>query len=222
DDTRVALPLLPGDESSTYINANYIQGYRKPRPYIATQGPLPHTINDFWRMIWHVKARRIVMLTSLAEGGKTKCNQYWPEHDKKMLFSVFQIQNQHEIKRADYIIRIFSMTDSETGEKREILQYHFTSWPDHGVPTVPTLLYFYRLVIMAGVKDEGQLVTHCSAGVGRTGTFLGLDAMIEQARVENKINVFNYVSAMREDRVNMVQTKCQYVFLHHVIFEALI
>ncbi|XP_050413531.1 receptor-type tyrosine-protein phosphatase alpha [Patella vulgata] len=222
DDTRVKLPTLTGDETSTYINANYIQGYKQQRKYIATQGCLPHTINDFWRMMWDVKARRIVMLTSLAEGGKIKCSHYWPDLDKKVLFNTYQIHNKQEIRRSDYTIRIFEMTERQSGDQREILQFHFTSWPDHGVPSVPALLYFYRLVKLAATEDEGPLVTHCSAGVGRTGTFLGLDAMLEQASVENKINVFKYVTAMREDRVNMVQTKCQYIFLHHVLYEALI
>ncbi|KAK2175548.1 hypothetical protein NP493_723g02053 [Ridgeia piscesae] len=210
DHTRVVLtaPIGEGD----YINANYITGYNnKKHAYIACQGPRDITIEDMWRMVWQEKSNTIVMLANLVENGK----------DGRLTWGHFIAERVIEEKVADYVVRQFSLRNEETGEVRRIRQLHFTSWPDRGTPQYAyPLLAFRRKVHSFDRAIRGPLVVHCSAGVGRTGTFMAIDILIQQAAAEGKIDVFQCIDQLRTQRMNMVQTLDQYVFVYQAMIES--
>uniref|UniRef100_A0A8C1XQ42 protein-tyrosine-phosphatase n=1 Tax=Cyprinus carpio TaxID=7962 RepID=A0A8C1XQ42_CYPCA len=219
DHTRVRLQLLEGDPHSDYINANYIDGYHRPRHYIATQGPMQETVRDFWRMIWQENSASIVMVTNLVEVGRVKCVRYWP--DETELYGDIKVTLIETEPLAEYVIRTFTVQKKGHHEIREIRQFHFTSWPDHGVPCYATgLLGFIRQVKFLNPPDAGPIVVHCSAGAGRTGCFIAVDIMLDMAESEGVVDIFNCIRELRSQRVNMVQTEEQYVFVHDAILEA--
>uniref|UniRef100_A0A672RBN1 protein-tyrosine-phosphatase n=1 Tax=Sinocyclocheilus grahami TaxID=75366 RepID=A0A672RBN1_SINGR len=219
DHTRVRLQLLEGDPHSDYINANYIDGYHRPRHYIATQGPMQETVRDFWRMIWQENSASIVMVTNLVEVGRVKCVRYWP--DETELYGDIKVTLIETEPLAEYVIRTFTVQKKGHHEIREIRQFHFTSWPDHGVPCYATgLLGFIRQVKFLNAPDAGPIVVHCSAGAGRTGCFIAVDIMLDMAESEGVVDIFNCIRELRSQRVNMVQTEEQYVFVHDAILEA--
>ncbi|XP_046583132.1 receptor-type tyrosine-protein phosphatase T-like isoform X4 [Haliotis rubra] len=213
DDSRVVLT-----EGEDYINANYMLGYDDTPKYIATQGPKPGTVTDFWRMVWQEDVTQIVMLTRLMEVNKTKCEHYWPDVNKAKTYGHVKVMNTNVTVRADYKISKFLVKKS--GVERTVTHYHFTSWPDHGVPSAPALVNFWRLV-KHGDRDRGPMVVHCSAGVGRTGAFISLDYLMDEAESDNRVNVYMCVGKMRQNRMNMVQKAKQYEFVHDVVLEAL-
>ncbi|XP_071242872.1 receptor-type tyrosine-protein phosphatase T isoform X16 [Salvelinus alpinus] len=219
DHTRVRLQLLDGDPHSDYINANYIDGYHRPRHYIATQGPMQETVRDFWRMIWQENSGSIVMVTNLVEVGRVKCVRYWP--DETEVYGDVKVTLIETEPLAEYVIRTFTVQKKGHHEIREIRQFHFTSWPDHGVPCYATgLLGFVRQVKFLNSPDAGPIVAHCSAGAGRTGCFIAVDIMLDMAENEGVVDIFNCIRELRSQRVNMVQTEEQYVFVHDAILEA--
>uniref|UniRef100_A0A9J7YCP8 protein-tyrosine-phosphatase n=1 Tax=Cyprinus carpio carpio TaxID=630221 RepID=A0A9J7YCP8_CYPCA len=219
DHTRVRLQLLEGDPHSDYINANYIDGYHRPRHYIATQGPMQETVRDFWRMIWQENSGSIVMVTNLVEVGRVKCVRYWP--DETEVYGDIKVTLIETEPLAEYVIRTFTVQKKGHHEIREIRQFHFTSWPDHGVPCYATgLLGFIRQVKFLNPPDAGPIVVHCSAGAGRTGCFIAVDIMLDMAESEGVVDIFNCIRELRSQRVNMVQTEEQYVFVHDAILEA--
>uniref|UniRef100_A0A6Q2Z6W1 protein-tyrosine-phosphatase n=1 Tax=Esox lucius TaxID=8010 RepID=A0A6Q2Z6W1_ESOLU len=219
DHTRVRLQLLDGDPHSDYINANYIDGYHRPRHYIATQGPMQETVRDFWRMIWQENSGSIVMVTNLVEVGRVKCVRYWP--DETEVYGDIKVTLIETEPLAEYVIRTFTVQKKGHHEIREIRQFHFTSWPDHGVPCYATgLLGFVRQVKFLNPPDAGPIVAHCSAGAGRTGCFIAVDIMLDMAENEGVVDIFNCIRELRSQRVNMVQTEEQYVFVHDAILEA--
>ncbi|XP_048405788.1 receptor-type tyrosine-protein phosphatase T isoform X3 [Stegostoma tigrinum] len=219
DHSRVRLQLLDGDPHSEYINANYIDGYHRPRHYIATQGPMQETVKDFWRMIWQENSSSIVMVTNLVEVGRVKCCRYWP--DDTELYGDIKVTLVETEPLAEYVIRTFTVQKKGNHEIREIRQFHFTSWPDHGVPCYATgLLGFVRQVKFLNPTDVGPVIVHCSAGAGRTGCFIAIDIMLDMAESEGVVDVYNCVRELRSQRVNMVQTEEQYVFVHDAILEA--
>ncbi|XP_049335874.1 receptor-type tyrosine-protein phosphatase T isoform X5 [Astyanax mexicanus] len=217
DHTRVRLQLLEGDPHSDYINANYIDGYHRPRHYIATQGPMQETVRDFWRMIWQENSASIVMVTNLVEVGRVKCVRYWP--DETEVYGDVKVTLIETDPLAEYVIRTFTVQKKGHHEIREIRQFHFTSWPDHGVPCYATgLLGFVRQVKFLNPPDAGPIAVHCSAGAGRTGCFIAVDIMLDMAENEGVVDIFNCIRELRSQRVNMVQT--EYVFVHDAILEA--
>ncbi|CAM4628513.1 unnamed protein product [Leuciscus chuanchicus] len=219
DHTRVRLQLLEGDPHSDYINANYIDGYHRPRHYIATQGPMQETVRDFWRMIWQENSASIVMVTNLVEVGRVKCVRYWP--DETEVYGDIKVTLIETEPLAEYVIRTFTVQKKGHHEIREIRQFHFTSWPDHGVPCYATgLLGFIRQVKFLNPPDAGPIAVHCSAGAGRTGCFIAVDIMLDMAESEGVVDIFNCIRELRSQRVNMVQTEEQYVFVHDAILEA--
>ncbi|CAC5378523.1 Tyrosine-protein phosphatase non-receptor type 11,Tyrosine-protein phosphatase non-receptor type 13,Tyrosine-protein phosphatase corkscrew,Tyrosine-protein phosphatase non-receptor type 6 [Mytilus coruscus] len=221
DHTRVVLELDHG-MSSDYINANYVDGFEKEKCYIASQGPVKHTINDHWRMIWQNNTRKIIMLTNLVEGPKRKCERYWPDGGKPITYGNLVLTLLTEKERAAYITREIEVEDKKTKEKRCIIQYHFTAWPDHGTPDPLYLVLFHKHVISDHTSTEknGPLLVHCSAGIGRTGTYIGLDALHEEGSATGFVDVVKFVKKMRYSRMNMVQTPEQYVCLHYALLEA--
>ncbi|XP_077191518.1 receptor-type tyrosine-protein phosphatase T isoform X10 [Paroedura picta] len=219
DHSRVRLQLLDGDPHSDYINANYIDGYHRPHHYIATQGPMQETVKDFWRMIWQENSASVVMVTNLVEVGRVKCVRYWP--DDTEVYGDIKVTLIETEPLAEYVIRTFTVQKKGYHEIREIRQFHFTSWPDHGVPCYATgLLGFVRQVKFLNPPEAGPIVVHCSAGAGRTGCFIAIDIMLDMAENEGVVDIFNCVRELRSQRVNLVQTEEQYVFVHDAILEA--
>nr|XP_006816151.1 PREDICTED: receptor-type tyrosine-protein phosphatase mu-like [Saccoglossus kowalevskii] len=221
DHSRVVLDITDGDENSDYINASYIKGY-KNTTYIATQGTKSVTEKDFWRMIWQEKVRTILMATNLIEQGREKCTQYWPELHKTCSSGVFIVKNLHEERFADSVIRTFHISEiDKPRDVREVKQFHFSVWPDMGVPKYPSgVLSFLRRVKASNPANAGPMVIHCSAGIGRTGTFITIDSMLEMAKAENQVDIFNFVDKCREARMNFVQTSDQYAFIYTAVLEA--
>ncbi|XP_049626741.1 receptor-type tyrosine-protein phosphatase C [Suncus etruscus] len=222
DYNRVELSDINGDAGSTYINASYIDGFKEPRKYIAAQGPRDETVDDFWRMIWEQKATIIVMVTRCEEGNRNKCAEYWPSMEEETRTFGDIIVKIHEHKRCpDYIIQKLNITNKkEKTNGREVTHIQFTSWPDHGVPDDPHLLLKLRRRVNAFSNFfSGPIVVHCSAGVGRTGTYIGIDAMLEGLEAENKVDVYGYVVKLRRQRCLMVQVEAQYILIHQALVE---
>uniref|UniRef100_A0A493SY51 protein-tyrosine-phosphatase n=1 Tax=Anas platyrhynchos platyrhynchos TaxID=8840 RepID=A0A493SY51_ANAPP len=204
DHSRVRLQLLDGDPHSDYINANYID-VRCPFVFSVAPGPMQETVKDFWRMIWQENSASVVMVTNLVEVGRVKCVRYWP--DDTEVYGDIKVTLIETEPLAEYVIRTFTVQKKGYHEIREIRQFHFTSWPDHGVPCYATGLL-------------GPIVVHCSAGAGRTGCFIAIDIMLDMAENEGVVDIFNCVRELRSQRVNLVQTEEQYVFVHDAILEA--
>ncbi|XP_038066629.1 receptor-type tyrosine-protein phosphatase delta-like [Patiria miniata] len=220
DHSRVVLECLEDNPHSDYINASYINGYKQDYKYIASQGPTKASVKDMWRMVWQERVGKIVMLTNLIEHGKGKCEQYWPDDiaDYGELF----VRNVDETKHANFIVRTFHVSKSTEpeGEYRELTQFHYTTWPDMKPPESSPLLQFVRTVRATDASQHGPIVVHCSAGVGRTGTFITLDSMLEMAEAEGQVDVLKFVRDMRNQRFLMVQTLDQYKFIFDALLES--
>ncbi|XP_047224367.1 receptor-type tyrosine-protein phosphatase F isoform X10 [Girardinichthys multiradiatus] len=220
DHSRVVLTSVDAVPGSDYINGNYIDGYRKQNAYIATQGPLPETLSDFWRMVWEQRSNTIVMMTRLEEKSRVKCDQYWPSRGTET-YGMIQVTMLDTVELATYSVRTFALYKNGSSEKREVRQFQFMAWPDHGVPEYPTpILAFLRRVKACNPPDAGPMVVHCSAGVGRTGCFIVIDAMLERIKHEKTVDIYGHVTCMRAQRNYMVQTEDQYIFIHEALLEA--
>ncbi|KAK7101801.1 hypothetical protein V1264_020126 [Littorina saxatilis] len=220
EDTRVVLHGNPDPGFNNYINASVVAGVASPKAYIAAQGPNKNTVPDFWRMVWQEQVTHVVMLTNLKEGKKKKCEQYWPPPGKKIRYGSFDVTGLEAYGRANYVMRTFEVA-TENGSVRRVTQYHYTMWPDHGIPTTTGLVDFWRTVRTSHRQQPSSpLVVHCSAGVGRTGTFIGLDILMDQLQQQQHVDICKVVNDMRNDRCNMIQAKSQYCILHEAVFEA--
>ncbi|KAM9376093.1 receptor-type tyrosine-protein phosphatase beta-like [Pholidichthys leucotaenia] len=215
DSSRVKLSIIHGSPYDDYINANYMPGYNSRKEFIAAQGPLPTTVKDFWRMIWEKNVQTLVMLTRCNEQGRVKCEQYWESGTKH--YDNITVTTTSEIPLDDWIIRDFDIKNVKTAETRSVRHFHFTAWPDHGVPETTELLISFRHLVrehMNQYSRHSPTVVHCSAGVGRTGTFIAIDRLLFQIERENKVDVYGIVHDLRMHRPLMVQTEDQYVFLN--------
>ncbi|XP_034045253.1 receptor-type tyrosine-protein phosphatase S-like isoform X19 [Thalassophryne amazonica] len=220
DHSRVILSSIEGVPGSDYINANYIDGYRRQNAYIATQGSLPETFGDFWRMVWEQHTANVIMMTKLEEKSRVKCDQYWPTRGTET-YGLIQVTLLDTVELATYSVRTFALYKSGSNEKREVRHFQFTAWPDHGVPEHPTpFLAFLRRVKACNPPDAGPMIVHCSAGVGRTGCFIIIDAMTERIKQEKTLDIYGHVTLMRSQRNYMVQTEDQYIFIHDALLEA--
>uniref|UniRef100_A0A915JU46 Tyrosine-protein phosphatase domain-containing protein n=1 Tax=Romanomermis culicivorax TaxID=13658 RepID=A0A915JU46_ROMCU len=167
DHSRVVLKSGDGRAPcSDYVNANFIDGYRKPKAYVATQGPLPETFGDFWLMIFEQNCPMIVMLTKLEERSRVKCDQYWPSPltpaRSPLVYGSVQVATKEILEFAHYTLRIFEISKIGSQETREVKQMQFTAWPDHGVPDYPTpFLMFLRRVKALTPVDAGPIIVHC-------------------------------------------------------------
>ncbi|XP_078327619.1 receptor-type tyrosine-protein phosphatase alpha-like [Crassostrea virginica] len=219
DHSRVILKTE--QNANDYINANYIEDTQETRLYIATQGPKPKTIPVFWTMIWQEEITIIVCLTNLKEGVKNKCTQYWPNINDKLQAGVITIRNVEEKMYAENTIRKFKIYHNENEQDRPVTMYHYTTWADHGVADPLSLVVFHRQVMKNTIHSTGKYtLVHCSAGVGRTGTYMALDALYREGQNTGKINVPMYVNTMRKDRMNMIQGEDQYRVLYLALMEA--
>ncbi|XP_076306980.1 tyrosine-protein phosphatase 69D-like isoform X2 [Tachypleus tridentatus] len=222
DQTRVQLPIEDGIKGSDYINANFVEGYRGRKMFICAQGPLERTVVDFWKMIWEHKVTVIVMLTGVEEHGKVKCAQYWSDEEPKEVEKLYTVTVISTIKYSDYIVRRFQVQHKKDGfmDEREILQFHFILWKDFLAPEQPSwLLRFIKRVNEHYVSDRGPLLVHCSAGVGRTGTFVAIDTLLQELDEEGQVNVYACISNLRRSRNYLVQSLKQYIFVYRALME---
>nr|CAD7202353.1 unnamed protein product [Timema douglasi] len=227
DHTRVKLkdvdPNVPGSE---YINANYIKPEEDPamdghsKSYIATQGALPSTIADFWEMVWQENTRVIVMTTKEIERGKNKCVRYWPEDAQGKDYLKMKVRNLSESSTADYTLREFVVMKEGFDEERKVYHYHFQAWPDHGVPSDPGCVLNFLHDVNArqeSIPNAGSVLVHCSAGIGRTGTFIVIDMILDQIKrqgLDCEIDIQRTIQMVRSQRSGMVQTEAQYKFVY--------
>ncbi|XP_046869798.1 receptor-type tyrosine-protein phosphatase C isoform X2 [Hypomesus transpacificus] len=222
DHNRVQLTSGRGETGWDYINASFIDGYKESKKYIAAQGPKEETVADFWRMIWEQQSSIIVMVTRCEESNRNKCAQYWPSaEDEAEIFDEFVVKLNGEDLCPDYIIRRLTLTNKrEKSSEREVTHIQFTSWPDHGVPGEPHLLLKLRRRVNAFKNFfSGPIVIHCSAGVGRTGTYISIDAMMEGLDSEGRVDIYGFVVGLRRQRSLMVQVEAQYILIHQALIE---
>ncbi|XP_035698223.1 receptor-type tyrosine-protein phosphatase U-like isoform X2 [Branchiostoma floridae] len=226
DHSRVVFQDQPTRPNSDYINASYIDGYDKVKAFIACQGPKQDTSRDMWRMVWQERSACVVMVTNLVENGRAKCERYWPEENNEyennvQTYGDITVTAEKVSSMADYALRLLQVQKAGVDEVREVLHFQYTSWPDYGVPKHPTsTINFVKRVKASIPRGAGPTIVHCSAGVGRSGTFITIAAMLDMIEEEGAINVHDFVDAMRENRMTMVQTPEQYVFIYTALLEA--
>nr|XP_022303638.1 receptor-type tyrosine-protein phosphatase alpha-like isoform X2 [Crassostrea virginica] len=219
DHSRVI--LKNSQDGNDYINANYIENTKGKRCYIATQGPKTKTITDFWTMVWQAEVSTIVCLTNLKEGNKNKCVQYWPNINDKLQAGDITVRHEGEKTYAEHSVRRFKIYHNTKTQNRDVMMYHYTAWADRGVTDPLSLVVFHRQVMRATAQSTGKYtLVHCSAGIGRTGTYIALDVLYREGERIGEVNVPMYVKTMRKDRINMVQTEDQYKVLYLALMEA--
>ncbi|KAL4660218.1 phosphatidylinositol phosphatase PTPRQ-like [Arapaima gigas] len=221
NNNRVKLLSEPGVPGSDYINASFVSGYLCPNEFIATQGPLPSTVGDFWRMIWETRSRTIAMLTQCFEKGRIRCHQYWPEDNKPVsVFGDIVITKLAEDVLPEWTVRVLKV--ERHGNYMVVNHFNFTSWPEHGVPeSSATLIQFVKAIRANRGRDSSNIVVHCSAGVGRTGVFIALDHLVQHVRDHDFVDVYGLVAELRSERMCMVQNLAQYMFLHQSTLDLL-
>ncbi|KFB37699.1 AGAP011650-PA-like protein [Anopheles sinensis] len=220
DSNRVLLDSEENEElnANDYINASFVEGYKYQREYIATQGPKENTCYDFWRMVLQYEIESIVMLTQPIDHDKNKCCQYYPRFNQTVQYGDIQVKCTQEMNLSLYYKRLFLV--SKGIQSKAVFHYHFLDWPDHSCPASPADLIKFSKIIRTERKSYAiPLVVHCSAGVGRTGTFIALDILLQRMQQEKKINVYDTVKRLRRQRVKMVQTLDQYAFLYQCCLE---
>ena len=226
DHSRVVLPLSNDDPTTDYVNASFIDGYYRPQAYIATQGPVPNSFAAFWRMVWHCNVSVIVMTTQEWEGGRRKCDRYWPDPTSTPTEKVKDLGvglSVHHLETTQYeywITRKFTIKYS--GWQREVTQICYTAWPDHGVPESADEVLLLRLEVHRLTETSvGPIVVHCSAGVGRTGTYIAIDRLIDRCtNADGQLDVEGCITDMRMSRNMMVQTEPQYLFIYDALLHA--
>ncbi|XP_041376343.1 tyrosine-protein phosphatase non-receptor type 2-like [Gigantopelta aegis] len=228
DHSRIVL----GKVNDDYINASLIEVPDAGRKYILTQGPLAHTTSHFWLMVWEQNTKAVIMLNRTVEKGTLKCHQYWPlgsdaGYEDEMYFDDvnLKVTLTSEEDTMHYTLRYLSLENANTNERREILHFQYTTWPDFGVPSSPTaFLTFLSNVRLTGVLDAdvGPPVIHCSAGIGRSGTFCLVDSslvLIEKQRDLDAVDIKMMLMEMRSFRMGLIQTPDQLRFSYLAIIE---
>uniref|UniRef100_A0AAZ3QAD0 Receptor-type tyrosine-protein phosphatase epsilon n=1 Tax=Oncorhynchus tshawytscha TaxID=74940 RepID=A0AAZ3QAD0_ONCTS len=218
DFNRVIMSMRRGQEFTDYINASFIDGYRQKDYFIATQGPLSHTVEDYWRMAWEWKCHSIVMLTELQEREQDKCFQYWPTEDS-VTYGDYTVEMKGSTVCDSFSVRDLVLTYGPDKQTRLVRHFHFHGWPEIGIPAEGKGM----IDIIASVQRQQQqsgnhpIIVHCSAGAGRTGTFIALSNILERVKAEGLLDVFQTVKSLRMQRPHMVQTVEQYDFCYRVV-----
>ncbi|XP_049791153.1 phosphatidylinositol phosphatase PTPRQ-like isoform X4 [Schistocerca nitens] len=221
DANRVKLDIVDGDPSSDYINASFIQGYSKNIEYIATQGPKEETVKDFWLMVYQYDVTIIVMVTQLEEQGKVKCHQYYPNLRETAKYGEISVKCSIELQFSIYTSRTIMLEKGQ--ERKKIVHLHFREWPDFGCPTTTDVMLQFCQIVRHQIllSSAGLTVVHCSAGVGRTGTLIALDILLQHIRENKTIDIFGVVYNLRKQRTNMVQSEAQYAYIYKCMRDAL-
>ncbi|MGH0139081.1 UNVERIFIED_CONTAM: hypothetical protein FKN15_022479 [Acipenser sinensis] len=219
DATRVCLGNHGG-----YINASFIKMPVKDEEfvYVACQGPLPNTLADFWQMVWEQKSNVIAMMTQEVEGGKVKCQRYWPDTPRTaaMVDDRLQLTLLKHQHLGNFILRLIEVKDVQTCEIQHVTHLKFTGWPDHGTPSEPEQLLTF-ISYMRHIHQSGPIITHCSAGIGRSGTLICIDVVLGLISKDVDFDISDVVRTMRLQRHGMIQTEEQYVFCYQVILYVL-
>ncbi|KAJ8369870.1 hypothetical protein SKAU_G00098980 [Synaphobranchus kaupii] len=224
DHSRIRLQLGTND----YINASLISVEEAQRSYILTQGPLPNTCGHFWEMVWEQRTRGVVMLNRVIEKGSVKCAQYWPpREEREAVFkdTNFKLTFISEDVKSYYTVRQLELENLSTQETREILHFHYTTWPDFGVPESPaSFLNFLFKVRESGClnSDQGPVVVHCSAGIGRSGTFCLVDScllLMSLRKDPSSVQIRDVLLEMRRYRMGLIQTADQLRFSYLAVIE---
>ncbi|EDQ89832.1 uncharacterized protein MONBRDRAFT_1775, partial [Monosiga brevicollis MX1] len=227
DHTRVSLAAAGGHLGSDYINANYVVGYEKERAYIASQGPLPDTVGDFWRMAWEQTSRTIVMVAQVRENNRVKCELYWPAVDHSATYGPLMVYGRREeVLSPNVTRRLFEIHHQDEDRVQEVVHLQMTTWPDHGSPRNPeAFLELHRRFREAQRNARnsrsgpvGLPIVHCSAGVGRSGTFICLDTVFETLLAgRDPVEPLAIISRLRNCRNFMVQAVDQLDFIFRAI-----
>jgi len=226
DTTRVKLAPLENEEGSDYINASWVHNQN----YIATQGPLPITFFDFWRMVWQYNIKVIVMLTKTFENGRMKCHRYWPESTQTETYNDFKVisSSEEEDEETATTVRKFKIVHVKTEEEREVIHYQYHGWPDHGVPSnTEEIRHLLRRMEEVNTDAKAPVAVHCSAGIGRTGTLCTIHLTLNKIKDHVQKNgatpfpfdVYSTVMQLRAERSGMVQQPEQYRFCYQSILE---
>ncbi|XP_063908265.1 uncharacterized protein LOC135126273 isoform X3 [Zophobas morio] len=213
DDTRV---ILKDNENGDYINANYIDGYEKPKRYIATQTPLTCTVHDFWSMVCQENVKIIVMLCKLEDNECTKCEKYWPDDFSHFRFGMFLIENVSVKKNGSYIHRTLEV--KWNNNTRTVHQFQYLSWTLKGVPSSPKNFTFFVKQLIE-LSNEYPVVVHSEEGCGRTGIYILCDIILRMSIEEKKVDFFKTLEKMRNQRGGLVSNLDQYIFSHFVLVE---
>ncbi|OWK56487.1 Receptor-type tyrosine-protein phosphatase V [Lonchura striata] len=235
DHSRVKLSQLGEDPHSDYINANFMPGYTSQQEFIATQGPLKKTIEDFWRLVWEQNVCNIIMLTVCMENGRVLCDHYWPSESAPVSYGQVRVHLLMQSSSEEWTVREFKLWHEGLRAERFVSHLHYTAWPDHGIPESTSSIMAFRELVQEHIqstKDAGPTLVHCSAGVGRTGTFIALDRLLQQMKQEKVVDIFGVVYSLRMNRYLMIQTLCdglsafafqsQYIFLHSCILDKIL
>ncbi|BFZ08158.1 hypothetical protein BsWGS_11196 [Bradybaena similaris] len=220
DEHRVVLSILDDDQDSDYINASKLMGVRGTGGYIATQGPLATTVNDFWRMIWEYSVEIIFMACRIVELGKIKCKQYWNDVDKSEEFGDITVMTEFEESiMFDCMLRKFRVARGE--EVRYVVQFHYSGWPDHGIPDdAGHIRDMIGKMRQMRHNIQAPLVVHCSAGCGRSGAIITIDyvwTLLEEGKFDDTFSLFDLICDFREQRMSIVQTADQYALVNKVL-----
>uniref|UniRef100_A0A0C9RSG0 protein-tyrosine-phosphatase n=1 Tax=Fopius arisanus TaxID=64838 RepID=A0A0C9RSG0_9HYME len=220
DFSRVKLEPVDTDPNSDYINASFIKGCGGEEEYIACQGPKEETTYDFWRMVNQYDVKLIVMLTQLVEKNKEKCHQYFPTMKETFTYENMSIRCTTEFDYRTYTQRTLVL--QKENEKRTIIHLHFKDWPDHDVPEdFDPMINFCQIIRRYITSTPGLAVVHCSAGIGRTGTLIAIDILLQHIKENRKLDVFGTVYRLRHHRINMVQRESQYAYIYNCIKQVL-
>ncbi|VDD82139.1 unnamed protein product [Mesocestoides corti] len=232
DHTRVIL-RNPHGRRSDYINANYVDGFCGPRAFIAAQGPKDITFDDFWQMVWDENSNIIVMISNFVERGRRKCDQYWPS-DGQQTYGSISVRMLSENKLACYVARVFLVKNVKCkkashlrrfffAKERIVRHYQYTDWRDFDVPlSALPVLVFVKTTVKDWTPTRGPIIVHCSAGVGRTGTYICIESLIRQLDAEKQVNIRGFLEHIRQQRMKLVQTEQQYAFIHDALREYLL
>ncbi|CAD5210722.1 unnamed protein product [Bursaphelenchus okinawaensis] len=213
-DNSIVKLTWPPDDPNDYIHANYvpIEGRKK---YICTQGPTEKTVNDFWRMIWQEKCQGILMLTEVMELGKKKCEQYWPQKaGEEVEYGPVKVKAVKLLNPEENFHSTWLEVSAE-GSSITVEHMLWKKWPDRGVPKE----YMCCFRMIKKMAQFMPVVVHCSAGIGRTGTIVGLEIMLCRLQKGETCTMADIVAELRQHRHGSVQTMYQYLYMHRVMME---